>query len=199
MAVETGQRVGWLDETTRWLETNPDLDGLASAVGTVSEPFNRQPAADMLRGTWLGHALHPLMTDLPLGCWMSAIALDLLGGNEKASQRLVGLGLLAVPLTAAAGLSEWDTIKRPEERRVTAVHAVGNTLAALAFTRSWMKRRKGQHASGKAWSLLGGIMALGTGYLGGHLSFARLVGQGHRGLPNLSPSGIRVRLVQARR
>lgn len=199
MALESRERIGWLDVGTRRLEDNDDLDALVSFVGSLAEPFNRQPAADVLRGAWLGHALHPLLTDFPLGCWMSAIALDLLGGDEEASQRLVGLGLLAVPLTAAAGLSEWKTIDRLRDRRVAAVHATGNVLATLAFARSWMRRRRGDQRSGQAWSLLGGVMAVFTGYLGGHLSFARLVGQGHRGLPALSPSGIRVRLIRARR
>jgi hypothetical protein len=36
----------------------------------------------LLAGTWLGHSLHPLLTDFPLGCWSSASLLDLLGGRR---------------------------------------------------------------------------------------------------------------------
>ena len=62
-------------------------------------------------GEWLGHALHPLLTDLPLGCWLSAGLLDLLGGRRgrPAAQRLVALGLLFVPVTAASGLVDWTS------------------------------------------------------------------------------------------
>jgi hypothetical protein len=30
-------------------------------------------------GSWLGHQLHPMLTDLPIGFWTSAFALDLTG------------------------------------------------------------------------------------------------------------------------
>lgn len=92
----------------------------------------------MLRGDWLGDALHPLLTDFPVGCWLSAGLLDLVGGrgSRKASQRLIGFGLLMVPPTAAAGLSDWSRDQRPRVRRVGAVHAVGNVVASLLYLRS---------------------------------------------------------------
>ena len=51
----------------------------------------------MLRGEWLGHALHPTLTDVTLGTWTSATLLDLFGGRDSsaAAQRLIGTGLLA--------------------------------------------------------------------------------------------------------
>lgn len=47
----------------------------------------------LLLGRPLGHALHPVLTDAPLGLWMSASSLDLLAGAEArpAARRLVGL------------------------------------------------------------------------------------------------------------
>ena len=92
-----------------------------------------------------------------------------------------------MPPTAAAGLSEWDTLSRPEERRVTTVHALGNTLVAVLFLKSWLDRGRGRQAAGVGWGLLGGALAMVTGYLGGHLSFARLVGTGHRSRPSQRP------------
>jgi hypothetical protein len=41
---------------------------------------------ELLGGRWLGHSLHPLLTDLPLGCWSSASLLDLLGGHLTTSR-----------------------------------------------------------------------------------------------------------------
>jgi uncharacterized membrane protein len=132
----------------------------------------------------MGHALHPLLTDLPLGCWMSAGILDLLGGRgaRRSAQRLVGVGLLAVPPTVASGLSDWSTLRDPRTRRVGAVHGVGNALVAFLYFRSWRARRKGHHLRGVGLGLAGGMGAWVTGYLGGHLSFARRAGTGERGM-----------------
>ena len=48
---------------------------------TVRHTLDRQPLKDALSGTWLGHPLHPLLTDLPIGFWTSAFTLDLVGGR----------------------------------------------------------------------------------------------------------------------
>lgn len=197
-ASQTDQRMAWLDEGTRWLESSQAIDRLSPVVGAVARPFNDEPVSDVLRGKWLGHALHPLLTDIPLGCWIAALLLDVMPGNRNASRRLIAAGVAAVPLTAMAGLSEWDTIDRPEDRRVASVHALGNTVAAVLFARSWFFRRGDRQAAGFVWALAGGVMALITGYLGGHMSFSRQVGTGPRGRPSLSPTGIRVRFIRSR-
>ena len=81
----------------------------------------------------------PLLTDLPLGCWASAFLLDLLGlgSHRDAARRLVGLGLLASPPTAAADLSDWSRLATPD-RRVGLVHAQLHTLvwSSTALRRS---------------------------------------------------------------
>ncbi|HSH58715.1 MAG TPA: hypothetical protein VK988_03545, partial [Acidimicrobiales bacterium] len=48
---------------------------LANVVSKVNPP-GRLPK-DLLSGTWLGHPLHPLLTDIPIGAWASALVLDL--------------------------------------------------------------------------------------------------------------------------
>src|SRR5690349_3167207 len=65
---------------------------------------------DLLSGTWLGHPLHPLLTDIPIGSFTSASVLDLIGGEraEQAADRLVDLGLASAVVTAAAGASDWS-------------------------------------------------------------------------------------------
>ncbi len=82
-----------------------------AALGRIADRLLRSPpVVDGLRGTWAGHALHPLLTDFPLGAWLAASFLDLFGGDatSRASRRLVGFGLLAAVPTAAAGLAEWQ-------------------------------------------------------------------------------------------
>lgn len=166
------------------LEEAEAIDGLFEPLERLTAPVASGKSASVLQGEWLGHALHPLLTDFPLGCWMSAGVLDLFGGrgSRKSAQRLVGFGLLAVPVTAASGWSDWSTLRDPRTRRVGVVHGIGNSIVALLYFRSWRARRRGKHMRGVAYALLGGTGAWVTGYLGGHLSFARQAGVGERGL-----------------
>jgi uncharacterized membrane protein len=181
----------WLQQQIAGLEGNPSLDGLADRLAPVAARAAEGNRGEVLRGRWLGHALHPLLTDFPLGCWLSANVLDLVGGRKshRAAQRLVGLGLLAVPPTVASGLADWSTIEEEGPRRVGVVHAVGNLVVGLLYFLSWRSRRRNRHIRGAGWGLAGGVVALGTGYLGGHLSFARGVGVGQRGLEEAPDSG----------
>jgi uncharacterized membrane protein len=170
----------------RLVDAVEGAEGLDRAVNLL-EPVADQVGADgrgaVLRGEWLGHALHPLLTDFPLGCWLAAGFLDLTAprSGRAAAQRLVGMGLLFVPVTAAAGLADWATVRDRRVRRVGVAHALGNTVVGSAYLLSWRARRRGHHARGVAWGLFGGTVAWATGYLGGHLSFGRGVGIGERG------------------
>jgi uncharacterized membrane protein len=174
---------GPLRATVATLEGNARLDVPARALRRLARQLANGPRGDALRGNWLGHALHPLLTDFPLGCWLSAGMLDLVGGksSRRAAQRLVGLGLLAVPPTVATGLAEYASVEAPGTRRVGAVHALGNSVVAMCYLFSWRARRAGHHWRGVLWGIVGGLLAWYTGYLGGHLSFGRGVGVGERG------------------
>jgi uncharacterized membrane protein len=167
---------------TERLERCHQLDGATTALGKVSQLVGRGGAGRFWRGEWLGHALHPLLTDLPLGCWLSSALLDLTPGvsSRQASQRLIGLGLLAAVPTAAAGVADYDRTTTAESRRVGLVHAAGNVAVLALYAASWTARRRQHHVRGVLLGLLGGVGAVGTGYLGGHLSFARGVGTGAR-------------------
>ncbi len=156
--------------------------GKAAALDAVAKPLAKKIAAliphgvvkDALSGTWLGHPLHPMLTDLPIGCWTNAMALDLLAGEQgRAGARfLVGMGVVTALPTAASGLADWsDTLG--EERRLGFAHAAGNTVALSCYGLSWLARRKGDHRRGVALGLLGGAIATGSAYLGGHLAWRR--------------------------
>src|SRR3954471_16528 len=86
------------------------LDGPAEAVaGWIRGVIPRGPVKDTLSGTPLGHAIHPLLTDLPIGTWTSSLILDLFAGREArpASRRLIAAGVLASLPTALTGLNDW--------------------------------------------------------------------------------------------
>jgi len=178
----------WLQRSIDALERSPLSDRGATLVEPVARVVNTGARGSALRGEWLGHALHPLLTDLSLGCWIGAGLLDVAGGKRSrvAAQRLVGAGLLFVPPVAASGMADYAVVDDRRVKRVGAVHAVGNIAVAGLYANSWWRRRQGRHASGVASAMLGGAMAWVTGYLGGHMSFARGAGSGERGL-TLSP------------
>ena len=158
----------------------------AESIDRVAKPVTaaiagaldgRKTVKDLLSGTWMGHTLHPLLTDVPIGSWTSAFVLDLVGGErgEEASDLLVGLGVLAALPTAATGLSDWaDTIG--EERRIGAVHALANVTAVALYSLSWLARRRGRRGAGVTLAYLGATAATAGGYLGGHLVYRKGVG-----------------------
>src|SRR3954465_10442998 len=107
------------------------LDGPAEGVAKgVRGAAPRGPVKNTLSGTPLGHALHPFLTDLPIGTWTSAAVLDVVGGRaaRPAAQRRAATGIPAPVPTAAGGLNDWaDTTPADATvRPMGAVHAVAN-------------------------------------------------------------------------
>lgn len=135
---------------------------------------------DVLSGTWLKHPVHPPLTDVVIGSWLSGLAVDALGGEEaaKASRRLVGLGILAALPTAATGASDWSDLIG-KDRRLGSIHAVANSTALAAQTMSWFERRRGHRGRGVALSVTAVGMSSAAAWIGGHLSFGRAVGVNH--------------------
>jgi len=161
------------------LERLEALDGVAD---WWSAKVNRLvgPAKSLLSGTWLGHPLHPGLTDVVVGAWGAGVALDLLAGDEAeaAADRLIGLGVLAFFPTAASGWSDWAD-SYGAERRVGLIHGLVNGGAMSLFAASWFARRGGHRGRGRLLALVGAAeMTLGA-YLGGHLTYGRGLGVDH--------------------
>lgn len=158
------------------LEHDSRLDRAQHALGAVAQrvlPHGR--VLEELRGRSTGHAVHPVLTDLPLGLWTAAVVLDLTGPRRHAaaSRRLVGTGvLLAVP-TALTGLADWSGLDSGASRRVGTVHALVNGAGNLAWATSWWLRRRGHTTAGVLTGLVGGVAVTVGGYLGGHLTLNR--------------------------
>ncbi len=164
------------------VERLDSLDRVAGPLATVVERADPSgsPLNEALSGTALGHPLHPPLTDVVIGAWTSAVALDWLGGKrgEPAADGLVALGVLSAVPTAAAGLNDWATLDRPTQR-LGLVHATTNVVALGLFGTSWLARRAGRRFLGKLLALAGyGAVSVG-GFLGGHLSFRAGVGVDH--------------------
>jgi nitrite reductase/ring-hydroxylating ferredoxin subunit len=155
------------------------LDAPAKRLGKVARTIIKPgPVKDALSGSWLGHALHPLLTDVTIGTFTSAVLLDWLGGekSQPAAERLIALGLLSAAPTVSSGYSDWaDTeVASDSVRRIGIVHAATNATAASLFAASWATRRRG--GSGRLLALAGGGAIAAAGYLGGHLTLAEGVG-----------------------
>ncbi len=159
------------------LEEATVLDGAASLGEAVSGAVTRDDRVrGLLQGDWLGHALHPLLVQVPLGTWLSAALLDATGEESAdAARLLVGAGVLAAVPAVAAGWAEYAHCG-PRERRVAVVHAAANGVGMVLQTASWMSRRAGRHGLGKVLSLAAMTAAGSAGYLGGHLTTVRKVG-----------------------
>jgi len=164
------------------------LDRVAdvTAFDKVIEPARRavnvalRPRAfkDLLHGTWLGHSLHPVLVQVPVGTWVSAGVLDAIPPLRPAATVLIGTGVTAaVPaaLTGAADWSEQDT----GVRRLGALHAVANTAALGLYVSSLVARGRGRGTLGRVLSYAGLGIATGSAAVGGHMSYAQSSGVSH--------------------
>jgi nitrite reductase/ring-hydroxylating ferredoxin subunit/uncharacterized membrane protein len=149
--------------------------GLVNGAYDAAGPMKR-PLKDALNGTWLGHALHPVLTDVPIGAWTAALAMDLLG-ERRGAKIAVGVGLLGAIGAAVTGLTDWtDTYGKP--RRLGVVHAALNATATLLYGASWLARGKAG-GSGFALSTIGyGVVSLSALY-GGMMSLDLQIGVNH--------------------
>jgi uncharacterized membrane protein len=146
------------------------LDGPASCLATLSAR-QRGPLAELMRGKPLGHPLHPLLTDLPIGFWTSSLLLDAIGGRRlaAASRALVGVGVISAVPTIVAGIADLPTLTAGK-RRVAVVHAATNAAATMMYLKSWWVRRH-HRIVGAAIGLAAATTATVGGYLGGWLAF----------------------------
>jgi nitrite reductase/ring-hydroxylating ferredoxin subunit len=156
------------------------LDDVAKPIGKkLRDVFGPGVVRDALSGTWLGHPLHPPLTDVVVGSWTSATLLDLTGGDDgAAAERLIEIGLAAAVPTALAGAMDWSDSEAVDDRvrRTGVVHAASNITALGLYAASLAARKSGRTGRGKALALAGaGVLSVG-GFLGGHLSFTLGVG-----------------------
>lgn len=166
-----------LDAVVKAIEDFSALDGVGSALaGAVGKAVQPRPVRNLLSGTAIGHPLHPVLTDLPLGAWSMASLLDLVGGkaSEPAADLLVAVGIATAVPTAAAGLNDWSDTQG-KTRRTGLVHAAANSAALCFYVSSAVARGTGRRGLGRTLALAGfGLITFG-GYLGGQLAFGDAV------------------------
>ena len=172
------------------IENASPLDPVVKTVRKiVNAALSPQPVRDALHGLWLGHPLHPMLSDVPIGTWTAAGVLDLLPGTGHASTTLIATGCAAAVPTAITGLADWSQL-HPPQQRVGLVHAVSNAVGLGLMGASVLARLRGRHVRGKGLAYAGLTAVMAGGYLGGHLVFRQAAGANHvADVPDLFPSG----------
>ncbi len=167
---------------------NPAIDRVAEplskavrGVYDAAGPIGQQ-AKNALHGVWLGHPLHPVFTDLPLGAWTTALALDAAAGDDPGMRRAatfaIGVGLAGAAGAAITGLTDWSETGG-QSRRNGLIHGLLNVTATTLFAAAFALRRKDSHDGGRTCAWAGYAIALGAAYLGGDLVYRQRIGVTH--------------------
>ncbi|MEU1720161.1 Rieske (2Fe-2S) protein [Nonomuraea sp. NPDC005692] len=144
----------------------------------VRERLRQGTLRDLLHGVPTGKPLHPPLATVTLGCWLSAAVLDLAHADPRASRLLLATGIGNALPTAAAGLTDWSSLHR-EQQRVGFVHMAANMAALGLMSASLVARLRGAERAGRMLSYAGlGLGGLG-GYLGGHMAYRQAAGANH--------------------
>jgi nitrite reductase/ring-hydroxylating ferredoxin subunit len=167
-ASPTSRAVGQLEEM-HWLDSVGDE--ISKALAPVLENPAARPVVDALHGAWLGHALHPALSDLPIGFWSSSALVDV-GGRGVAAGMLTAAGIVSSVATALTGVADW-TATHGRERRLALLHGMVNTAALGLEVASLMSRMAGRRKAARRLSLAGLGVTSAAAYLGGELVFGR--------------------------
>jgi uncharacterized membrane protein len=174
LVVATVERQAWLDGLAGPLQQA--IEGAVSQAGRPGEGL-----MSFLRGKWLGHPLHPALTDVPIGAWTATVALDILDGGDRrghyrrGADTTLAVGVVGAVGAAVTGIADWSQTAGIT-RRLGMAHALLNSAALLLMSGSMVARRSGLRPQGRALAGLGYGVALASAYLGGHLVFRRGMG-----------------------
>jgi nitrite reductase/ring-hydroxylating ferredoxin subunit/uncharacterized membrane protein len=167
-----------------WLEPLADrLQSTLTNAFAAAGPAG-QEIANALHGRWLGHPLHPVLTDIPIGSWTAAAVLDALEqvtGNRalgRGADAAIGLGILGALGAAITGLTDWRHTDG-RARRLGLAHGLLNTGALALYTTSMILRQLQARRAGRGVAALGFVVANAAAYLGGHLVFGEQIGVDH--------------------
>ncbi len=156
-----------------------------------------QSIKNFLHGTWLGHPLHVILTDVPIGAWTAAIAFDALESMTGrraygvAADAAVTVGLVGAIGAATTGLTDWQDID-PPARRIGLVHGLLNIASATLFGGSLLARKRGSRSNGRNLAALGYAVSSMAAYLGGNLVYEQKIGVDHTAPEKLPDDFVRV-------
>jgi len=171
-----GDLVAWVDQLG-WLRTFNDW--LTGALAPVRERYQDNLTLELMHGgRWVGHPLHPALSDLPVGLWTGATLLDFTDRSSApqtgmdAAGILSAAGILGSCAAALTGLSDW-TVSNEQDRRVGLFHGLLNTAALGLQCASLGTRMAGHRGTARALGVAGLTVTGAAAYIGGHLVFTK--------------------------
>lgn len=178
-----GKEITATIEEQTWLAPAEDVQ---AAVGKIFEAGGGagQKIKNFLHGTWLGHPLHPVLTDIPLGAWTVAMVLDGLDAargrddNAKAADAAIGIGLVGATGAAVTGITDWQG-SGEQAPRAGMLHGMMNLGATALYVGSLVARRRGDRSLGRTLSVLGYAVICASAYIGGELVYGERIGVDH--------------------
>ena len=125
---------------------------------------------DFLNGVWLGHPLHPAITDVPIGAYVVAIVLDF-SGQRAAATAAIGVGIVFMLLAALAGFADYIDLEG-KSRRFGTVHSSLMLVALVLYLVSFVMRLNAVASPAEVWlSVIGFIIVITSAYVGGELVY----------------------------
>ena len=148
------------------------VDGFYRVLGRPGKVLQ-----DFVNGSWLGHPVHPVVTDVVIGGATVIAVFDVatlvLGAQGLETASLVGVGIVALAAIGASttGLTDFKDTHTGDERNVAVLHGLINLAATLAYVVSFFLRLGGSNGLGIGLSLIGVLILTIGGFIGGHLVF----------------------------
>jgi nitrite reductase/ring-hydroxylating ferredoxin subunit/uncharacterized membrane protein len=178
LPVDLIKKQDWLEPVAERLQ--PPIVAALGRDGAIGPEI-----ANLLHGKWLGHPVHAVLTDVPVGSWTAAAVLDLLEaqtGNRiagRAADAAIRIGLVGAAASAVTGLADWSKIGGGHVRRIGLVHALLNATATFCYLASLCARASHGRRAGRRFAFAGFLVANLSAYLGGHLVYNENVGVDH--------------------
>src|SRR5438067_1252755 len=146
-------------ERQEWLA--PLEDGLQRAVQAAFQAGGAagQAVKNFLHGTWLGHPLHPVLTDVPIGAWTTALVFDTLDAGSRGWP--------------------WQQTARRRTDDAILVGIVGALGAALAGMTDWQHTDGTARGTGRSLAAAGFGALIASAWLGGRLVYRERIGIDH--------------------
>jgi nitrite reductase/ring-hydroxylating ferredoxin subunit/uncharacterized membrane protein len=142
-----------VDAQARWAKPFGDFNH--RWLGALFHPI--RPIQNFLNGTWLGHPVHSVVTDVPIGALTVSVISDLIGQPLVADVSML-LGVLAMVAAAVTGLADYAEVDGNARTRAT-VHGTLMVVTLVLYLISLVIR------SGNPPDRLVAIVVAIAGYL----------------------------------
>jgi uncharacterized membrane protein len=178
LPIELIEKQDWLEPIAEQLQ--PTIAAALDDNGSIGPTY-----ANILHGTWLGHPLHAVLTDLPIGSWTAAAVFDLLEQTSgsaamgRKADAAIAFGLIGATAAAVTGLADWSKVGPDRPRRIGLAHGILNLAATACYVTSLCLRRIHSRRAGRRFAMAGFMISNLSAYLGGHLVYNERIGVDH--------------------